>query len=536
MSSLRDEGAVDTNYLIRLFLDTPAEETPHVGASLVARLAEGTIAVFRDIQKSPIDDVKGDSESEPYLVSLGRSSDRLRLWSDGYGISSGASDDLFERSSRLRGATLEILSSIASTWGVGLLGKTQFPESFTTKVGQLRELVQEAEDDSSKSESSTGSSDYDDDDITQITTDLETDTRSLMELDALFSEPILDARHMRQFLPSSLHEWEPHEPYKHIIGNRFPKADDGLITSLGKANYERFLRGQEQRNNSSRALLEPVMLQEIENSDAASSKFNDSGLGSSIPSSYAETIMSYHGGEGTSIRLPSLPKSARNGSSFFCIACGLPTTVQTNSAWKRHLFNDLRPWQCLEPSCGHKGIFSTQGDWVSHLALDHFAPEWKGVDCPLCRKDTGSGKIPILKHLGGHLEEVSLAALPSKSDSETGSQLSDASHHNGAVSDIDEDTDLTPEIGGVDLSHMELTRERNKDPVTFDEAKDFVDKVKRQRPEVYKDFLHLLQEYEKDRLPIGEVYTRVTGIFSADPELVEGFKKFLPESAELALS
>lgn len=115
MSSLRDEGVVDTNYLIRLFLDTPAEETPHVGASLLARLAEGTIAVFQDIQKSPIDGVKGDSESQSYLVSLGRSSDRLRLWSDGYGISSGASDDLFERSSRLRGATLEILSSIGLT-------------------------------------------------------------------------------------------------------------------------------------------------------------------------------------------------------------------------------------------------------------------------------------------------------------------------------------------------------------------------------------------------------------------------------------
>lgn len=112
MNSLRDEGAVDTNYLIRLFLDTPAEATPHVGASLVARLAAGTMAVFQDIQKGPIDGVERDSESQSYLVSLGRSSDRLRLWSDGYGISSGASDDLFERSSRLRGATLEILSSI----------------------------------------------------------------------------------------------------------------------------------------------------------------------------------------------------------------------------------------------------------------------------------------------------------------------------------------------------------------------------------------------------------------------------------------
>ncbi|KAK7443092.1 hypothetical protein Landi51_09295 [Colletotrichum acutatum] len=388
MSSLRDEEAVDTNYLIRLFLDAPAEETPHVGASLIARLAEGTIAVFQDIQKTPIDEVKGNFETRSYLVSLGRSSDRLRLWSDGYGISSGGSDDLFEQSSRLRGARLEVLSSVELT--------------LTEK--QLRQLIQETEDIKAKSEPSTGSSSYYDDNIFQITADLETDTRSLMDLDALFPEPILDTGHMRQSLPSSLHKWEPHEHYYHIINNRFPKADDGLITSLGKANSERFLRGQEQRESSSREVLGPIPLHQIENSDAASSKFNDSGLGSSIPSSYAETIISYHGGEGTSIRLPSLPKSASNGSSFLCIACGLPTLAQTNSAWKRHLFNDLRPWQCLEPSCGHKGIFSTRGDWVSHLALDHFGPEWKGAECPLCRNDTGSGKITILKHFGGHLE------------------------------------------------------------------------------------------------------------------------------------
>ncbi|KAI3542253.1 hypothetical protein CSPX01_07008 [Colletotrichum filicis] len=466
MSSLGDEGAVDTNYLIRLFLDTPGEETPHVGASLVARLAEGTIAVFQDIQK------------------------------DGYGISSGASDDLFERSSRLRGATLEILSSIgvtlterlvASTWGAGLLGKMQLPESFTAKVEQLREFVQEAEDDGAKSESSTGSSDYDDDDIIQITSDLETDTRSLMDLDALFSEPILDTGHMKQSFPSSLHKWEPHEPYKHIITNRFPKADDGLITSLGKANYERFLRGQQRRNMSSLLRLEPSMLQEIENSDAASSKFNDSGLGSSIPSSYAETIMSYHGGEGTSIRLPSLPKSAKDGLGFYCIACGLPKFVQTNSAWKRHLFNDLTPWQCLEVSCWRKGVFGTRGDWVSHLAFEHFGPEWKGAECPLCQNDTGSGKIAILKHLGGHLEEISLAALPSKPDSETEIQPSEAS--------IDEEADLEAEI----RKEVYRTSEQNGELLTSNEVMDYVNKVKRQNPENYTDFLNLPRAFREDR-------------------------------------
>lgn len=115
MNSLKDEGTVDPNYLIRFFLDAATGETPHVDASLVARLTDGTIAVFQDINKSLIDRVKESSESQSYSFSLGRSSDRLRLWSDGYGISSGTLDDIFERSSRLRGATLEVLCSIGST-------------------------------------------------------------------------------------------------------------------------------------------------------------------------------------------------------------------------------------------------------------------------------------------------------------------------------------------------------------------------------------------------------------------------------------
>ncbi|KAK1447234.1 hypothetical protein CMEL01_09073 [Colletotrichum melonis] len=504
MSSLRDEEAVDTDYLLRLFLDTPAKETPRAGASLVARLAEGTIAVFQDIQKSPVDGVKGSPESLSCLVSLGRSSDRLRLWSDGYGISSGASDDIFERSSRLRGATLEILSSIGvtltetSTWGAGLLGKMQLPESFTTKVEQLRELVQEAEDDGAKSESSTGSSDYDDDDIIQITSDLETDTRSLMDLDALFSEPIMDTGYTRQSLPSSLHKWKPHELYYHFISNRFPKADDRLVISLGKANYERFLTGPVLRNSSPWAMLESFKLKEIEYSDAASSKFNDSGLGSSIPSSYAETIMSYHGGEGTSIRLPSLPKSAKNGSSFVCIACGLPTVARTNSAWKRHLFNDLMPWQCLEASCGHKDVFSTRGDWVSHLARKHFGPEWKGAECPLCRNDVGCGKATILNHLESHLEEISLAALPSKPDSATESQPSETSQQDVEVRNIDEETDLAEEIGDVYLPTTEQVGQDQEELFTLNEVMDYVNKVKRQNPENNTDFSEFAASFSRE--------------------------------------
>ncbi|OHE91464.1 hypothetical protein CORC01_13236 [Colletotrichum orchidophilum] len=519
MDSLRNKRAVDPKYLLRLFLNAAVGEIPLTGASLVARLTKDTIAVFQYINRSIVDGAKAGLESQPYSVSLGRSLDRLRLWSDGYRISSGGFDDIFEQSSRLRRATLKILSSIGLTLTErlivsGLWGKKPLSDSFEDEVEQLRQLIQEVEDYQPKNESSAGSSEYDDDDINQITADLETDTSGLMDLDVLFSDPIFDMDHKSQGILPSLHTWAPHEPskqitvdlesganylmdlnvsfsdsifdmehesqrfllslgtwpsvdpkiqitadletdtsglrdldvsfsdpifdmdhesqhilpslytwaphvpFKQIIKTRFPKGNEDLITSLAKANYERFLRGQEQRNIQMVAPgdsdpNEALLPAQIKDSDAASSKFLDSGLGSSVPSSYAETIVSYHGGEGTPVRLPPLPKGAAQGKAFLCVACGKLTVAIDMASWKRHLFKDLRPWQCLESSCTHRDVFSSHQDWVSHLALDHeLDPQWKGAECPLCRDDTGQGKTAIVKHLGGHLEEISLAALP----------------------------------------------------------------------------------------------------------------------------
>lgn len=57
--------------------------------------------------------------------------------------------------------------------------------------------------------------------------------------------------------------------------------------------------------------------------------------------------------------------------------------------------------------------FTKRDDWIQHLALRHsFAPEWKGLDCPLCCQHIDQGKTSILRHIESHLEEISLASLP----------------------------------------------------------------------------------------------------------------------------
>jgi len=313
----------------------------------------------------------------------------------------------------------------------------------------LKRLVEAAEGDLCEDDSSTDSaSDYGSDSIEDVCADLRTDTACLMELDPLFKNPVLDLDCEESVPVIALQHWAPHKAYSDKISTRFPRASELLISRLGQANYERYLRCQQDRDRHASAIdetdtVEPQREPRKEEADAAPSLFHDSGLGTSIPtlSSYAETVMTYSAGEGRSVRIPQLPESAKAGMPFACIACGRWVRVLTNSAWKRHIYEDLRPWLCLDGTCSYADkVFTSRQDWVTHLALDHnLEPEWGSFDCPLCLSDTGEGKISITKHLGGHLEEISLSALPPDPDFDPASD--------GRGSDRDESADAEAEDG-----------------------------------------------------------------------------------------
>ena len=54
------------------------------------------------------------------------------------------------------------------------------------------------------------------------------------------------------------------------------------------------------------------------------------------------------------------------------------------------------------------------------------------------------------------------------------------------------------------------------------------------QPEIYKQFLEILQTYQRESKPIQDVYAQVTQLFNSAPDLLEDFKQFLPESAAQA--
>lgn len=250
------------------------------------------------------------------------------------------------------------------------------------------------------------------DSLKEALEDLQMDTTCLLDLEPLLSDPIVLAER-EPVRPDKYETWHPTQVYCDKISTRFPEADERLIQRLGNANFYRYLRCQETRN---RMQSEEVLSNDVVkyNHDGASSKFHDSGIGSSLPTTYADTVMSYGDNEIRKVRLPPLPAHSKGGLPFACLCCGKLVSVHTNSAWKQHIYADLQPWVCLEIDCPKAyETFHTCKDWVSHLALDHgLESDWMSIKCPLCRHDTGPGKALVTKHLGSHLEEISLGALP----------------------------------------------------------------------------------------------------------------------------
>ena len=67
--------------------------------------------------------------------------------------------------------------------------------------------------------------------------------------------------------------------------------------------------------------------------------------------------------------------------------------------------------------------------------------------------------------------------------------------------------------------------------LTDTETDSFVQNRFQDKPEIYKQFLEILQTYQREQKPIQEVYAQVTTLFNTAPDLLEDFKQFLPESA-----
>ncbi|EFJ30442.1 hypothetical protein SELMODRAFT_440352 [Selaginella moellendorffii] len=75
--------------------------------------------------------------------------------------------------------------------------------------------------------------------------------------------------------------------------------------------------------------------------------------------------------------------------------------------------------------------------------------------------------------------------------------------------------------------------EEKKQPVEFDQAINFVNKIKNRfndNEHVYKAFLEILNKYRKGTKSINEVYDEVASLFRDHPDLLDEFTRFLPDT------
>ncbi|SJX62935.1 related to SIN3-transcription regulatory protein [Sporisorium reilianum f. sp. reilianum] len=81
---------------------------------------------------------------------------------------------------------------------------------------------------------------------------------------------------------------------------------------------------------------------------------------------------------------------------------------------------------------------------------------------------------------------------------------------------------------------MTPVQDPKRPPVEFNHAINYVNKIKQrfsQDPDTYKQFLEILQTYQKEQRPIHDVYAQVTVLFENAKDLLDEFKQFLPDTS-----
>lgn len=321
---------------------------------------------------------------------------------------------------------------------------------------------------------------------------------------------IESASYTKNLSPPSFAVSEPARAWVQLISDKFAKADKLLVERLGECNFQRYIdvnarmhqvansKDASQAGNTSKvdraellsanhcpqsAVQESLRdvyakasreLYEKHRSNSAS--FHDSGIGTSMaasssPAGFEGSIASHASFQSSLaeagdafLTVPPTPEEVGLGKPFRCDICGRCCRMRTRIDWKRHVFDDLKPYVCTFVS-SHKGLikFNTRAQWAEHEFNEHrVVRSWccgkcpyKGKNrqdmnehllmqhentissmvmpallqatevkvpipveeqfCPLCMEYPGKTRRQFTTHLARHLEAIALAVLPKMS-------------------------------------------------------------------------------------------------------------------------
>ena len=216
------------------------------------------------------------------------------------------------------------------------------------------------------------------------------------------------------------------EPFdRQHVSNKYPKADSAVIDRLGAAisrrraglkyrerHHEKLKQGinrilPDQPDTVSTKLSETIVTEY----DEICSAFEDTASNSGVSqTSYAQTLLQGQ----DAMTIPPPPKESADGAAFECPYCYFIITVNSRRSWARHIFHDIMPYTCVFPDCSTPNrLYDSRREWSRHLLNVHSVSCTPGakIDCPLCKDPVLSGRL-FERHLGRHLEELALFAMP----------------------------------------------------------------------------------------------------------------------------
>ncbi|KAH7006543.1 hypothetical protein EDB82DRAFT_117771 [Fusarium venenatum] len=324
-------------------------------------------------------------------------------------------------------------------------------------------------------------------DLSECIEDISTYIDCLMDLSLALEDPVVDVETVDATIPifQDLETFDVSSPqalaFCRKIRDRFPKLEKWLVERLGENNARRASSLNEARDRSldieaimseiakwtidepeesvfpSEALFsdsQPKPTETSRSTNLSNSVFEKSNPDSfrrlappskpvrrvtHVPASNASfTTFASFSTKASAIsegrpRVPPLPEEALEGNPFSCLACHQKISIEmTRKDWKKHIFSDLSPYSCTVRTCDSgTELYSLTRTWVEHEA-QHRLQDWQGSECPFCDKQSSlMSPQSYYKHVGEHLREISLAALPHSSDSDVESSSSDDKSEDG---------------------------------------------------------------------------------------------------------
>ncbi|KAG8531244.1 uncharacterized protein KY384_004602 [Bacidia gigantensis] len=279
----------------------------------------------------------------------------------------------------------------------------------------------------------------------------------------------------------------PAQAYIMLVRDKFPKASTQLVERLGEANWQRHAELRDFKDVEE--TCDPTPEVEIEVSKPIYT-FRDSGYESnrSGESRYPASIMSIKShssfksdetrSSATKLRVPSVPDGVVEGSEPCPYCSENQTNIDSRVKWKRHVFFDLRPYICTHDDCAeYLTRFAFREEWAKHEFSQHryqtrwICPEcetslrdpaaWRqhfmeehthdeaaiegssvetrlcealqvtpGLveteQCHLCHNFSTPNKRNFIAHVGQHMEEVALLAIPRLEMDDEGNSSADS--------------------------------------------------------------------------------------------------------------